>query len=319
MARNGVARSDDLVHWETANAGLQANLVAAIAVSPEFERDHTLYLAGLEDGVSRSLDAGVTWGSLNAGLGAETAVFGLAVGPDTIYAATSAGVFRKRLRADDWQQADHAPARAMRAEGRHVVALGISGVLVASSDGGDSWRRLAWPADAGQARSVAVAGPSTLLVGSTRPSTSEVAVWQSTDGQSWQRVLIEHGPGTAAQPAPLTHFVDGTIFAGFGDTVMRGVPGPGAERQPNWRRASLPGLLTLLETSPAYRQDKTILAGTSAGVCISRDGGQTFQPWSVGMGHVPVIAAAFSPAYAADRLVYAVELGGRIWRQEDWR
>jgi hypothetical protein len=33
------------------------------------------------------------------------------------------------------------------------------------------------------------------------------------------------------------------------------------------------------------------------------------------MGNVPVVAVAFSPAYGADRLVYAVELGGRIWRQ----
>ncbi|MCA1645054.1 MAG: hypothetical protein LC797_06160 [Chloroflexi bacterium] len=97
------------------------------------------------------------------------------------------------------------------------------------------------------------------------------------------------------------------IFAALGDTVVRGT-----------HRARLPGPVTALEASPAYHQDRTILVGTSVGVCISRDAGLTFQPLAEGMGDdVPVVAAAFSPAYATDRLVYAVELGGRVWRHQD--
>jgi len=302
----------NFVSWEAANAGLQANLVVSIALSPEFERDHTLYLAGLEDGVSVSTDAGASWECANAGLGTATAVLGLAASPDGVYAATSAGVFHTRGRADEWKQVHPAPARAVRAEGRRVVALGMHGALVASADGAASWRPLEWPASAGQAKSVALAGPSRLFVGSTLSSTSEVAVWESTLVQGWQRVLVEPASDVAALPVPLAHVVDGTIFAGIGDTVMRT-----AEGRLVWHRAGLPGTVTSLEASPAYRTDTTILAGTTAGACISRDAGLTFEPWGAGMDNAPVIAVAFSPAYATDRLVYALELGGRVWRNQN--
>jgi hypothetical protein len=321
MPRHGVARSRDLASWETANAGLQANLVTSVALSPEFESDRTLYLAGLEDGVSTSTDAGASWASANAGLAAGTAVFGLVASPAGVYAATSTGVFLRRGRSDEWKQVHPTPARAVRAAGRRVVALGVSGALVTSSDDAASWQLLPWPASAGQARSMALAGPSTLFVGSTLPSTSEVTVWWSTDGQRWQRVLVEHAADAVVLAAPPINGYDSTIFVGVGDAVLRRVPGVveriGAERRPGWRRAQVPATVTALETSPSYREDKTVMAGTTAGVCISRDAGLTFQPWSAGMGNVPVVAVAFSPAYLADRQVHAVELGGRIWRRKD--
>ena len=57
-----------------------------------------------------------------------------------------------------------------------------------------------------------------------------------------------------------------------------------------------------------------MIAGTALGVCISNDAGANFSPWSNGTGETPIVALAFSPTYAMDHLVYAVELGGRIRR-----
>ena len=321
MPRLGVARSSDLLSWEGGNAGLQASLVVALALSPEFRRDQTLYLAGLEDGVAVSTDAGTSWETSNGVLAGDTAVFGLAAGRNRVYAASSAGIFRKNGNTSEWELVHSAPSRAVRADGQRVVAVRMTDALMASSDSGGSWLPLAWPASAGQPKSMAMAGSSTVLVGTGLPSISEAAVWRSTDGQDFQRVLIERGEGVVALAASPTDTVDSTIFAGVGDAVLRSVQGVfervHGERRPVWRRVTLPGTVSALETSPAYRRDRTLLAATTAGVCISHDAGVTFQTLGSGMGDPPVLAVAFSPAYAEDHLIYAVELGGRIWRHRD--
>jgi hypothetical protein len=75
--------------------------------------------------------------------------------------------------------------------------------------------------------------------------------------------------------------------------------------------------ITDLVVSPAYAQDRTLFAATSAGVYVSRDGGASFAAWNVGLEPVSMVAVTLSPAYARDRLVYALGLGGTIWRRED--
>src|SRR5690348_17757277 len=50
------------------------------------------------------------------------------------------------------------------------------------------------------------------------------------------------------------------------------------QRRPVWRAAELDGaIVTALAASPGYRDDLTLFAGSSAGVFVSRDGGETFQ------------------------------------------
>ena len=52
-------------------------------------------------------------------------------------------------------------------------------------------------------------------------------------------------------------------------------------------------------------------------VFVSRDGGVTYQPWSQGLTQLRITALAVSPAYREDRLVYALSLGGALWRRRD--
>ncbi|MGE3273381.1 MAG: hypothetical protein AB7P40_31900, partial [Chloroflexota bacterium] len=63
--------------------------------------------------------------------------------------------------------------------------------------------------------------------------------------------------------------------------------------------------------------DRTLFAATSAGVYVSRDGGASFSAWDDDQEPGPCVSVAISPAFATDRLVYALGLGGTVWRRED--
>jgi hypothetical protein len=51
-------------------------------------------------------------------------------------------------------------------------------------------------------------------------------------------------------------------------------------------------------------------------VYVSRDGGEHFLPWDAIGGPRAVIALAVSPNYTHDGLVYALGLGGTLWRRQ---
>jgi hypothetical protein len=48
-----------------------------------------------------------------------------------------------------------------------------------------------------------------------------------------------------------------------------------------------------------------------------RDGGASFLSWNDGLEPSATVTVAASPSYARDRLVYALGLGGTIWRRQD--
>jgi hypothetical protein len=72
------------------------------------------------------------------------------------------------------------------------------------------------------------------------------------------------------------------------------------------------GSVTALALSPV---DRTVFAATNAGVFVSRDAGETFAEWSDGLTNPRIVAIAVSPNYVEDRMVYAIGLGGTIWRR----
>ena len=79
-----------------------------------------------------------------------------------------------------------------------------------------------------------------------------------------------------------------------------------------WARwFELGGAVTAIVVAPGG----AIFAGTSTGVYVSRDQGHTFELWKTSVGPRRVIGLALAP----DSLVYALELGGRLWRGRDER
>jgi photosystem II stability/assembly factor-like uncharacterized protein len=351
LPRQGAIRSEDGgATWEPAGEGLYANLLLSLALSPAFAEDRTLFAAGLEEGVTVSTDGGATWEARNEGL-ADTTVFAVSPSPDyardrTVYAATASGLYRSRDGAASWQPLDTGPgdeaATAVgaivagpSANNRPASLLGatLDGRLLASDDGGESWRSLGqgFPGAGivALAFSPGYAQDRTLFAATNKTSadgtSTEVALWHSADGgEHWDRWLDQRGLDVLPLSLPPTYPSDGTLFVGVGARVrspMRNMQEVrGGTRRPIWRSVELGGgstSITALAVSPNYRRDSTLFAATSAGVYVSRDGGQTFRDWSEGLDPARVLALTLSPDYATDRLVYVVGLGGTIWRRRD--
>jgi hypothetical protein len=326
LHKGGVARSGDHgATWASARVG--GGLFTQLAVSPAFAHDRRLFLAGPDEGVWLSADGGATWSERKEGLDDAT-LFGLAISADyardrCVYAATSAGIRRSRDGGASWQAipAVSEPVRAVATAppSDHplptVVAALADGRLVVSDDRGQTWRSLGAPFDGAQVASLAVSDRS---VFAACKAGSEWVVWRwtETDGR-WRRWLVEPADGTADTGLlPLAVAPDGSLFAALGARVLRPAPGAYAvqagERRPLWRSASLPaGSVTALAVSPGFARDRTVLAATSDGVFVSLDGGQSFAPSLASPG---MLGLALSPGYPDDGLVYALGLGGGLWR-----
>jgi hypothetical protein len=50
---------------------------------------------------------------------------------------------------------------------------------------------------------------------------------------------------------------------------------------------------------------------------MSRNAGESFQPWNEGLDQPRMVCVAISPTYGHDRLVYGLGLGGTVWRRRD--
>ena len=106
--------------WFIATLPSPPPFVAALAISPNYAHDGTLFAATLEDGVFRSADRGGYWAAWNFGL-LDLNVFALAVSPDyasdeTLYVGTESGIFRSTNGGRAWRAvdfpADRAPVRS---------------------------------------------------------------------------------------------------------------------------------------------------------------------------------------------------------------
>lgn len=247
-----------------------------------------MYVACLEQGLIVSRDGGVTWQST----GSQDVVAAFALTADAAYAATSAGVLRRR--GDAFEVVNSTPVRSITSRASTVGALTLGGELILSETDG-WWRSVPLPSEAGVPSCLELIDPDTLVIGSSS------GLWLGNEA-AWQRTL-DASPVTAVAAAP-----DGRLLAAVGDRVWT-QQGPSA-----WRHASVAGSIPALAPSLTFARDRVIVVATSAGVYISTDAGASFARWRDGIGEPAVVAVAFSPEFAADGIVYAVELGGRIWR-----
>jgi photosystem II stability/assembly factor-like uncharacterized protein len=212
-----------------------------------------------------------------------------------------------------------------------VFAAIARGRLLASDDGANTWRTLADAFDGAEVISLALspgyARDRTLFVATNRPmpeGSAELVLWRSVDGgQRWARLLVERGDDPLVLAIPASYPIDQQLFVGLGCRVLRPLRDMqevrSHERRPVWRGSDLgPGALvvTALAASPRYREDRTVVAATSAGAFVSRDAGESFQPWSEGLDSPRLVAIGVSPQYGEDHLVYALGLGGAIWRRK---
>jgi len=138
-------------------------------------------------------------------------------------------------------------------------------------------------------------------------------------------LLLAGAPAAALALAVSPNYAsDELVFIGLGARVLKPLQHARevrlGKRRPVWRSTALTeGALavTALGTSPRFGEDRTLFAATNAGVFVSRDGGDTYRPWNEGLTPPRTVALAVSPAYATDRLIYALGLGGTVWRRRD--
>ncbi len=183
------------VTWTAANNGLYSGSVYAVALSPAYATDRTLFAGTWDGGVFRSTDGGATWQAVNNGL-ATTDLLAVALSPAyatdrTLFAGTNgSGVFR-------------------------------------SADGGATWQAVNQGLTATDVRAVALspayATDRTLYAG------TEGGVFRSRDGgATWQ--AVNNGlANTYVEAVALSsaYATDRTVYAGTsGGGVFRGVVGP---------------------------------------------------------------------------------------------
>jgi photosystem II stability/assembly factor-like uncharacterized protein len=316
LHRNGVARAvEPFDRWICSNEGLQARLLLALAPSPSFDADQRVFAAGPDDGVMVSTDAGRTWTAHLTGR-EDPRVFSIAAHDRSLFAATEAGVLRSRDAGATWSVVlEHGAASAViaPARGRLIVAL-EHGRLLASDDDGETWRGIGADFDA-EIVSVACTSDGTLFVGTS--AADELTLWRCTaDGINRERRLVERGGGFLAVAASPE-----TVYVGAGTRVLSPIRDTreirSHERRPLWRSVDLGASITALTTASDAQRRRVIFAATSAGAFVSRDGGESFVPWRADVGPDAILAIAASPNYARDGLVYALEVGGTIWRRRD--
>jgi hypothetical protein len=321
LYRRGVVRSlDDGVTWHSAQQGLSARLDTELVLSAESERDSTMFVGGPEEGVRVSTDGGINWEDCNTGL-ADARVKSLSANSRGLWAATGHGVYVSHDRANTWRHvnAGAGSARIVAAGSSKVVAALECGQLLVSEDEGTTWRDLGLAVEHSEIVALTLARDGTVLVATA--SRVELTLWRWENLRGWSRLLVEPLTGVVrvALVVSSTQPIEHGVLVGLGRRVLRPLPHAqevcGRERRPVWRSAEPGpdvGSVTSLALSPV---DRTVFAATNAGVFVSRDAGETFAEWSDGLTNPRIVAIAVSPNYGEDQMVYAIGLGGTVWRR----
>ena len=288
----GCFRSTDLGKtWAPANDGLTSPYIQALATSPRYAKDRTLFAGTLGSGVMRSTNGGETWMPVEFWQGAP-AVTAIAVSvgyPEegAILAGTqSDGVYRSTNGGRTWSTANFG------LNDLSVLALAVS------------------PSFQEDETCFCLAGDG--LYRSTNGARAWRAVTRGIDSTAVQAVVV----------SPLFQ-EDGTVFVGTEDAGVY----VSTDRGASWREAN-EGLTNLsvnaLWLSPRYESDRTVFAGTAgAGVFRSKDGGKRWEHVAArdssgssgeSLDDLAVMALASDPT--GKTLIAGLHQGG-LYRSED--
>ena len=271
--------------------------VAALALSPNYPADHTVFAGLRGHGIYRTDDGGDSWRCVSA---SEWVVVALAISPDY---------------ATDWTLF---AATGLPTTGFHVYR---------SADEGDSWQEVTptW-ASPPNAPILAVspdfAGDRTIYVlGGLDTYVSVDGGVTFVEGGGW--FATHHVVELAFSPA---YAMDRTLFALVRDDGLYESTDGGT----TWHATGLSGDLSTFAVSPDYADDGTLVAASrSSGLLyISTDGGDTWDPTEVVLGTGGRHTLLFSPTFASDRIILAASStdpgpyrstdGGTNWSPVGW-
>jgi photosystem II stability/assembly factor-like uncharacterized protein len=318
---NGLYKTTDRgVSWTQA----LTQPVGALAVSPQFGVDGTLFAGG--DGLYTSTDGGTTWISTTVGSDASS-VRALAISPAfasdrTLFAGTGSGLYRSSDGGASWETAAGFPDRAVLSlaispgwPGHPVLLVGTDVGVYRTTDGGATWTL-------GQGLATLDTGPiafspeaDLLLTGARNHG-----VYGSTNGgASWLPMGLQGGgwyyniPDVAISP---DYAADETLFAAWGSGVsIGGAVYRTTDRGATWELVYSTDHIGGLAVSPQYAADQTVYAvGNTVRVVRSTDGGETWDAvgtWPSGV-YPGTTQVALPTNYPTDTTVFAAGQG--FWR-----
>lgn len=320
LVDQGVWSRGDEGEWVPA-PGFAARALVGLALSPQFERDRTAYLFGPRETPWRTTDGGATWAALDADTDEQgTALRALALSPSfgrdrLLAAASERGVLLSVDAGDHWDVVAPRPAGqvAFAPDGRLLAAVFEPGGLGVSEDQGKSWRPVAGPwGSAGRALALAIDSGQQLHLAWLEGVGETLSVWQGKPGQFEQVLSVPAGPNPlVAFYLPAEAAPDRPWYAAVGNKVWK----------LSARRGRAPVEATVFEPDPDRPGDQLLAltgAPTPAGHLLLASSGRRLYKsldgaaWSAALEVEPDRALALvpSPAFAQDRTVYLLLLGG---------
>lgn len=327
--------TDGGITWEVMPVpNVQAS---AMAVSPDYANDQTLFISTAGKGILRSTDGGASWRPCSLATGAL--LWNVTVSPnfaqdDTVFAANiDSEIYRSTNRGRSWillRDFKNYSDKKIRAlvvspayEEDHTLFLGTAGDGVFRSiTGGLSWRPLLSGMMSLDITSLALS-PAYQTDQELFAGTLTGGVFWSTDGgSSW--ASRSDGITTSDIIALALHSnypQDLTVFATTrSEGVFKSTDG-GLRWDP---AGSIPRELThqyeihyiAIAMSPNYDSDHAVFLGMFEGLWVSRDGGASWKYADVIPARL-VRGLAFSPNYHNDRTVIMSTYGAGILRSTD--
>ncbi len=225
----GVVHSPDAgLNWRSVLQYSPAPTISALAISPDYLKDGTLFAGSLEDGVFRSSDGGRQWSAWNFGL-MDLRILCMAVSPnfasdEMLFAGTQSGIFRSTNGGRAWREVElpvgfttilSLALSPNFAQDATIFAGTEKRGLLRSMNGGQTWVRLAKSELSGPINGVLV-GPNYSKIPDLLALQGGALFISQDSGKTWK----------AWQDGRLTGKDVATVFAphGFGmrETILVG-------------------------------------------------------------------------------------------------
>lgn len=271
--------------WTSLTEGLGAARVLSLAIHPSMTS--TVYAGTLGDAVYRSVDGGQRWTIINAGLKEHVTVVNAFTfhpkDPNTIYAATTVGIFKTTNAGMLWEEM---PNKGMDSvyvvpilidhANPTVIYVGTSGGVYRSNNGGQTWGpRHRGMIDQEMHTGLAL-GINTLAQDPDLPAilyagTTRGAYKTTNGGESWSKIADGLGDGFVASIVIHPHHTQ-VLYAGTSKGMLKSTDGSQTWTAINQGLTNLNvRSLVIHPTNP-----QVLYAGTHGGLFKTVEGGATW-------------------------------------------